>query len=176
MKPGNAVLLLAAHFALLSVLSIGGVNAVMPELHRYVVEVQGWLTDAQFADLFAIAQAAPGPNFLIVGLIGWQVAGLIGAAVAVAAIITPCGLLAFVVSGLWQRFHDTLWRRAVQGGLAPLTVGLVLAAGYVLGRAAIHGWATLAITVATVVLTVTTRIHPLWIFAAAGVIGILGFA
>lgn len=166
----------AVHCVILSLLSIGGINTVIPELHRFVVDVHPWLTDQQFADLFAIAQAAPGPNFFVFCLVGWQIAGFLGAAVGVIALCAPCCLLTFITTRLWQRFHETLARRALQGGLAPLAVGLVLATGYVLSRAAIHGWATAAITLATIVLTLVTRIHPLWLFAVGGVFGVLGFA
>ncbi|HXP31855.1 MAG TPA: chromate transporter [Stellaceae bacterium] len=176
MKASSAWLLITAQFALLSLLSFGGINTVLPEVHRFVVDVHGWLSDSEFADLFAIAQAAPGPNFLIASLIGWQVAGLLGAVGAALGICGPPCILTFFMARLWQRFHGSMWRRALQDGLAPLTVGLVLATGYVLSRAAIHGWVTGAITAATVALTLATRVHPLWLFAVAGVLGIFGLA
>jgi chromate transporter len=102
MSGGNAVVQIALRFSLLSLLSFGGVNVVLPDAHRFVVENQHWLTDQQFADYFAIAQAAPGPNFLMFALIGWQVAGLAGATVAALAIGVPAGTLAFIAGGLWH--------------------------------------------------------------------------
>jgi chromate transporter len=163
---------IAARFTLLSLLSFGGVNVVLPDAHRFVVDTQHWLTDQQFADFFAIAQAAPGPNFLIFALIGWQVAGFSGALVATLAISVPAGTLAFVVGGLWHRFRNAPWRRAVQIGLAPITIGLVFSSAFVLSSAADHDWLTFAITAATAIIALGTDINPLWLFVAAGLIGL----
>ncbi len=176
MKASTPLLQLAAQLALLSLLSFGGVNVVLPDAHRFVVEVHHWLTDQQFADFFAIAQAAPGPNFLMFALIGWQVAGLAGALAATLAIAVPAGTLAYVVGGLWQRFRDKPWRRCVQTGLAPITIGLVFSSGYVLSTAADHDWVTFGVTAATVVITLATDINPLWLFLIAGLLGVIGFA
>jgi chromate transporter len=174
MTPSSPLLQLAAQFALLSLLSFGGVNVVLPEAHRFVVEAHHWVTSQQFADFFAIAQAAPGPNFLMFALIGWQLDGLVGALVATLAIAVPTGTLAYVVGGLWQRFRDQPWRRCMQAGLAPITIGLVFSSGYVLCTAADHDWITFAITAATVVITLATDINPLWLFLIAGSLGIVG--
>ena len=163
---------MAARFALLSLLSFGGVNVVLPDAHRFVVDTQHWLTDQQFADFFAIAQAAPGPNFLMFALIGWQVAGVLGAITATLAIIVPAGTLAFIVGGLWHRFRNAPWRRAVQIGLAPITIGLIFSSAFVLSSAADHDWLTFAITGVTAVVALGTRLNPLWLFALAGVLGI----
>jgi chromate transporter len=164
---------MAARFVLLSLLSFGGVNVILPDAHRFVVDTQHWLTDQQFADFFAIAQAAPGPNFLIFALIGWQVAGALGAITATLAIIVPAGTVAFLVGGLWHRFRNAPWRRAVQTGLAPVTIGLVFSSALVLGAAADHDWFTFAVTVATAVVALGTKLNPLWLFAAAGLLGIV---
>lgn len=174
MKPSSVLLQLTAQFALLSMLSFGGVNVVLPDAHRFVVEVHHWLTDQQFADFFAIAQAAPGPNFLMFALIGWQVGGLVGAVLATLAIVVPSGSLAYIVGGLWQRFRDQPWRRCVQAGLAPITIGLVFSSGYVLSTAADHDWITFGITAMTAVITLATEINPLWLFLVAGALGVFG--
>lgn len=173
MNQGPVLLPMAARFALLSILSFGGVNVVLPDAHRFVVDTQHWLTDQQFADFFAIAQAAPGPNFLIFALIGWHVAGVLGALTATLAIIVPAGTLAFIVGGLWHRFRNAPWRRAMQTGLAPVTIGLVFSSALVLSTAADHDWLTFAVTVATAVIALGTKLNPLWLFAAAGVLGIV---
>jgi len=165
---------LVGQFALLSLLSFGGVNVILPDAHRFVVEVHPWISDQQFADFFAIAQAAPGPNFLMFALIGWQVGGLVGALAATLAIAVPAGTLAYVVGGLWQRFRDQPWRRCMQAGLAPITIGLVFSSGYVLSVAADHSWITLGITAITVVVTLATDINPLWLFLVAGLLGVFG--
>ena len=167
---------LARQFALLSFLAIGGVNALIPEIHRRVVDVQHWLTDADFSQAFAIAQAAPGPNMLIVSVIGWRVDGFTGAVVATLAICAPASVLTFAIAHIWDRFREAPLRAAIQHGLAPVTVGLVLAGGYVLARTADQTWSALAITVVTVGLMLTTRLHPLWLLAAGGALGALGFA
>jgi chromate transporter len=174
MKDEDPTLELAALFAILSFLAIGGGNAVFPEMHRQTVELRHWLTDTQFTDLFAIARASPGPNILVVTMIGWHVDGLKGALVATAALCVPSGMLAYIVSRLWHRFYETRWRRAVQVGLAPVTVGLTFAAGYVLTRAANHSIAAYAITAITVVVALTTKLNPLWIFLIAGIAGAAG--
>lgn len=172
MNQGSVLSQMAARFALLSLLSFGGVNVVLPDAHRFVVDTQHWLTDQQFADFFAIAQAAPGPNFLMFALIGWQVAGVVGAITATLAIIVPAGTLAFIVGGLWHRFRNAPWRRAVQTGLAPITIGLVFSSGFVLSSAADHDWGTFAITAVTAVVALGSGLNPLWLFALAGLLGI----
>ena len=126
----------AIHLALLSLVAVGGVNAIVPELHRQTVEVGQYLTDRQFADLFAIAQAAPGPNVLFATLIGWQLAGWQGALMATAALCVPTCTLTFLFARTWERFKDAPWRVIVQAGLVPVTVGLIAASAFLLARAA----------------------------------------
>ncbi len=164
---------LAQQFALLSFLAIGGVNALIPEIHRRVVENAHWLTDTDFAQAFAIAQAAPGPNMLIVSLIGWKVDGFVGALVCTIAICAPSSALTFAIAHVWDRFRDAPLRKAIQHGLAPVTVGLVLASGFILARTVDHSSIAIGLTAATVVLALATRIHPLWLLAAGAVIGAL---
>ncbi|HKW79447.1 MAG TPA: chromate transporter [Casimicrobiaceae bacterium] len=164
---------LARQFGLLSFLAIGGVNALIPEIQRRVVENAHWLTDADFAQAFAIAQAAPGPNLLIVSLIGWKVDGFLGALVATVAICAPSSALTFAVAHVWDRFRDAPLRRAIQQGLAPVTVGLVLASGFILARTVDHSWLAGALTVATALLVLVTRLHPLWCLVTAAAVGAL---
>ncbi len=174
MKPGDVLPQLALHFALLSLIAVGGAPTIMPEMHRWLVEQEGWMTSAEFANFFAIAQAAPGPNILIVSLIGWKLAGLPGALVSTLAACLPSGALAYGLGQVWHRFRGAPWRAAVQTGLAPLTVGLILATGYILARPADQGIGSVAITTGTVALVMLTRLHPLCVLALAGVIGALG--
>jgi chromate transporter len=171
----SALVDLAADFSLLSLLAVGGATSVLPEMHRSVVEVHRWMSGAQFAELFALAQAAPGPNILVVSLIGWQVAGVSGAAVATAAMCGPSCMLTFAVSRIWQRSREARWQRVVQDGLVPVTVGLLLAGGYLITVSADHSYAAYAITAVSAAFMLATRIHPLWLFAAAGLIGIAGW-
>ena len=165
---------LALSFTVLSRVAVGGVTSVLPEVHRVVVDVNHWMTDVQFAQAFAIAQASPGPNMLVVTIIGWHVAGLPGALVSTVAMITPCATLSYGVGRVGQRFHGAAWRRAVEAGLAPVVVGLTLATGWLLARGASTSWPGYAITAATTVVIVLTRVNPLWLFLIAGVLGVAG--
>jgi chromate transporter len=165
---------LVGNFALLSLLAFGGANAVMPEMHRLAVDRHGWMSDAEFADLFALAQAAPGPNMMIVTLIGLRAAGVAGALAATAAMCTPSSVLTFAVARLVDRFRDSPWRGVLQDGLAPVTVGLVLGSGWVLTRATDHTAVAYALTAAAVVWALATRRSPLWLLAGAAVLGVAG--
>jgi chromate transporter len=165
---------LALRFAVLSLVAVGGMQSVLPEVHRVVVDVNGWMTDAQFTQAYTIAQAAPGPNMLVVTIIGWHVAGFPGALVATGALITPCCTLTFLVARVWQHFHGAAWRRAVERGLAPVTVGLILATGWLLARGASTGWPAMVMTAGTAGLVIFTRVNPLWMFAAGAVLGVAG--
>jgi len=165
---------LAVKFATLSLFAVGGASAVVPEMHRQAVDVQHWMTAQEFAELFAIAQAAPGPNVLIVTLIGWKVAGLAGAAVATCAVCAPSCVLTVLVTSLWQRAAPAPWRTAVQSGLGPITVGLILATAYLLCRAADASWAAIVITLASAMGALRTKQNPLWLLAAGGLLGVLG--
>jgi chromate transporter len=162
------------YFLGLSLMAIGGANAVIPDMHRHLVEAQGWMTGTEFVALTALSQAAPGPNVLIVTLLGWKIAGLSGALAATAAMCVPSSVLTFFFSRFWQRFEQARWRAIVQSGLAPVTVGLILASGYVLTRAADHSGLAYGITGVTAALVLMTRIHPLWLLGLAAVLGYAG--
>jgi chromate transporter len=166
---------LAIGLGLLSLIAIGGINPVLPEIHRQVVEVRGWMSTERFTDLFAIAQGAPGPNILVVTLIGWDAAGLPGAAVATLAVCAPSCALAFLVGGLWHRFRNSCWRIAVQAGLVPVTVGLIGASSWLIARVADTTFTAFAITVVTAACVFSTRLHPILFLAAAAALGAAGF-
>jgi len=166
---------IALRFSVLSLIAVGGVTSILPEVHRVTVDVHHWLTDAEFTQMFAIAQASPGPNMLIVALIGFHVAGLPGALTAAAAICLPSCTLAYLVERLWQRFRGTPLRRAVEAGLAPITIGLMLATGWLVARGAPGmGGVAYAITAVTAALVLFTRVNPLWCLAVAAALGLLG--
>jgi chromate transporter len=170
----NPLWTLASLFAVLSLFAVGGANAAIPEIHRVAVEVMHWMSDKQFADMFAISQMSPGPNVIIVALIGYHVAGFSGAAVAISAMCGPTCVLAFFVARTWDRFKDAHWRMAVQAGLVPVSLGLIGASAFVLARAADHNFYAALITAATAATAFWTRANPLWIFAVAGVLGFAG--
>ncbi|HVN35906.1 MAG TPA: chromate transporter [Casimicrobiaceae bacterium] len=165
---------LTLQFLMLSLLSIGGANAIIPEMHLRAVDVKHWMTDADFSQMFALSQAAPGPNVLIVSLIGWKVAGVTGGVVSMAAMCIPSFVLTYQIARAWDRFRDAPLRIAIERGLAPVTVGLILSSGYVLTRTTDHGAMAYALTGATLVLALATRIHPLWALAVGAGLGAAG--
>lgn len=166
---------LFVYFMTLSLFAVGGANAAIPEMHRVAVETMHWMTDRQFADMFAISQLSPGPNVIIVTLIGYHVAGLTGAAVATVAMCGPTCVMAGLISGVWDRFKNAPWRIAIQTGLIPLSLGLIAASAYLLARVADNNVYSAAITAVTAVVAFTTRINPLWVFAAGGLLGLSGW-
>ncbi len=169
------VLVLAGHLAMLSAISFGGVPAVLPDVRALVVGGQGWLTDREFANFFAIAQAIPGPNMvLMMSFIGWKVAGLPGAFAGGLAIFGPSCTMAFAVHRVWDRFRDAAWQRVIRRGLAPVTIGLIVAGGFVMARAAAAGWSDLVVTGTAAALMLSGRVSPLWILLAAGAAGAVG--
>ena len=170
----SSLLALAAFFAVTSLFAVGGVNSAIPEIHRYAVDVQHWLSARQFADSFALAQLTPGPNLIIVTLIGYHVAGIAGAVVATLAMCTPTSVLAFVVGRASERFKGAAWHGALSRGLVPVTLGLTAASATVIASVADYNWVAAAITLATACVALFMRVHPLWAFAAAALIGALG--
>lgn len=169
------MLQIAFYFALLSLVSVGGIPSVMPEMQRLVVDVQGWMSAAEFTQLFAIAQAAPGPNVLVTALIGWKVAGIAGGLVALGAFCVPAGALAYSIGGFWDRMRDAPWRKTFQRALIPVTVGFVVSGGYVLATPQGPEWKSALIALASAAVLYATRFNPLWILAGGGVLGFLLF-
>jgi chromate transporter len=161
-------------FAVLSLLAFGGANAIIPEMHRKAVDISHWMTNAEFASLFAIAQATPGPNILFVTLIGYHVAGFVGAVVSTIALCTPCCTLTFLVFRVWDRFKERPWRAAIQTGLTSVTIGIVAASALIIATAAGKNLAAVAITAATAGFAYFTRLNPMLALAAGGVLGALG--
>jgi chromate transporter len=172
---GNPVLTLALTFGVMSLFAVGGANSAVPEMHRVAVDVHHWLTDKQFADVFAISQLSPGPNVLIVTLIGYAVAGLGGALVATLAMCLPTALLAYGVSRFLGRRSHARWPAIVQAALVPLSIGLMAASGLVLGLASDRTWVAALVTVGAAVLASLTRLNPLWLLATGGLLGFAGF-
>jgi chromate transporter len=169
---GDILITLAVQFAIMSLLAFGGANAVVPEIHRQAVELRSWMNDREFTDMFAISQAAPGPNVMLVTLIGYHVAGLAGAIVTTLAMCGPTAVLAHFLGRTWDRFKDAPWRMAVQAGLVPISVGLVGASAIVLTRAADHSLVAVIITAVTAVTAYWTRWNPLWLIGVAGLVGL----
>jgi chromate transporter len=164
---------LALYFGLLSLISVGGMPSVMPEMQRFVVDVKGWLTPGEFLQAFAVGQAAPGPNILIASLIGWKVAGIPGAVVALAAICGPAAVLAWWVADLWERFKDSPWRKAIQRAISPVVVALILSSGFIIATPGSPDWRMWLIAGASAAAMLATKLNPLWMLAGGGVLGAL---
>jgi chromate transporter len=171
---GGTLVLLAGYFAMMSLLAIGGGNAAVPDMHRLVVEVMHWMSDRQFADMFAIAQVTPGPNVLIVTMIGYHVAGLAGALVTTLAMCGPSCAFAYVMGKVWERFKQARWRVVIQAGMFPISIGLIGATAVVVTRATAASIGAVALIVVTAAITFKLRLNPLWIFAAAALLGLAG--
>ena len=172
----NATLVaLAAIFGQLSLLAFGGGNTILPEMQRQVVEVHHWMPASEFSALFALAQAAPGPNMMVVTLVGWHVAGWAGMLVTSIAKFGPSSLVTIAVLHAWDRFKDRPWRRIAQKGLVPVTAGLVAASAVLIAKASDPSWIAWAITGVCAALAFRTRIHPLWLLGAGSLIGLTGF-
>jgi chromate transporter len=160
---------LAIVFAPLSLFSIGGGGALVAEIEHQAVTVHGWTTPREFADLFAISRAAPGPGTMLAALIGWRVAGVPGAVAASLALYLPSSLLAYGAVRLWRRWRSSPWQSAVERGLAPIAAGLVLAGGIAVLRVAAGGAAAWAAAIAATALILRwPGLHPLTFFAAGG--------
>ncbi|MGD9762324.1 MAG: chromate transporter [Candidatus Binatia bacterium] len=165
---------IAVVFGSLSLVSVGGGNTVLPSVHRAAVHDNHWMEDRQFADIYAIAEAAPGPSSMIVSLVGLKAGGVLGALVAVVAILGPSSALMYAASRTWERFRDADWRIAFERGMGPVTLGLLFASGLTVVRSADQGLVAYAITAVTCYAMVRTKISPLVLMAAAGVLGAFG--
>ena len=138
MMPDNprTLLALVLVFSPLSLLSIGGGASLLAEMEHQSVAVHAWTTPREFADLFAISRAAPGPGTMLSALIGWKAAGWAGAIVATVALYLPSSLLVYGAARLWGRWRGSAWHTAVERGLAPIAAGLILSGGIAVLRVA----------------------------------------
>lgn len=159
-------------FSVLSLVAIGGANAVLPEMHRQLVELHGWLDDATFSQLYALAQAAPGPNILVASVMGWRIAGAGGMAAATFGMLVPAAILAWYVAGLMHRLRGAAWLKPAQGGLVPVAIGLILAAGITMAEAShSHGVMPIIVVAISTLFVWQTNYSPLWVLAGGGVLG-----
>jgi len=159
---------LLAVFAPLSFLTVGGGQSVVADIHRQSVGVHGWMSDAQFLDLFALSRITPGPGSLLVTLVGWQVAGVWGALVASAAIFLPSSVLVYGLARVWSRYRGRPIIRAVESGLAPVAAGMILAASCTVLRAAEGGIWAWSVAAASTLVLMRTRVNPLLMLALGG--------
>jgi chromate transporter len=164
------------HFAMLSLLAIGGAITTAPDMQRYVVGERGWLSDAQFTSSVAIAQAAPGPNVLFVAVVGWNIAGLAGVAATLAGSLLPSATLALAANRLGDTRRDSRGMRAFSAGMAPLTLGLLLATGWILTEPVRHSLGAMLLLPFTVLMLLKTRLGPIWLVAVGAAVGAFGWA
>ncbi len=164
------------HFMLLSMLAVGGAITTLPDMQRYLVNQQGWMSAADFTTSVAIAQAAPGPNILFVALMGWHVAGLGGLVAAMVGIMGPSSIVALGVGRYRQRRADSRAMRAFTAGLTPLTLGLLLSTGWVLTDPTRHQPAAVALVLVTVTVAASSKLSPMWLIALGAVVGALASA
>jgi chromate transporter len=159
------------HFATLSLEAVGGGTAVLPEMQR-VMETDYGMKPEEFTKIYSLGQLAPGPNMSMVVVLGYHVAGYLGALIVLFAFFVPASILTFLIGRIWARAGDSPWRRAVQDGLAPISIGLMLAGVYALARTATTTWITGAIALVMVVLMLRTKINPVLFVIACGVVGV----
>jgi chromate transporter len=168
------LLALASVFGKVGLIAVGGVITVLPEIQHEVVDIHHWMDARTFAGLFALAQASPGPNMLVVTLVGWRVAGLAGAVVASTALMAPPAVLAFAMGSIWRRFRGLRALAVVQAGLTCVTVGLIAAAALLLVENAVSTvGAGILLAIASAV-TMFTRLNPMWLLLVGAVVGALG--
>ena len=170
---------LFTHFLVLSLLAVGGAITTVPDMHRYIVAEHHWISDAQFTSSIAIAQAAPGPNVLFVAVLGWNVAGPMGAFATMAGILLPSTVLSLAATRWGSQRRETRGVRAFTSGLIPLTLGLLLATGFVLALPYVevpaHRWGALGLIAVTTAVMLRTRLSPMWLVALGAAAGMLGW-
>jgi chromate transporter len=175
MSDPSAPIALTAHLTLVSSISFGGFPTVLPDVRNFVVATHRWMTDREFANFFAIAQSIPGPNqVLMMSFVGWRVWGFPGAVASAFATFGPPCAIYFAGYRLWERFRASPWQRVVRLGLVPVTMGIVIASGAVMARAADTGWRTATVTMAAAAITLATRFNPMWTLLAGAALGGLG--
>ena len=174
---------LFSHFMQLSLMAIGGAITTTPDIHRYLVDEQAWLTDAQFNSAIAIAQAAPGPNVLFIALMGWNVGlvahGWMGALAAMAGafmgILLPSSLLTFAITRWMRSNHKRLGVQAFKAGLVPVTLALLVSTAYILTSANDKpaDWPFWVLSVLAALVVWRTKVHLLWLLALGAIVGAL---
>ena len=174
-----------SHYLMLSLLSIGGAISTLPDMHRYLVDQNHWLSEAQFNASVAIAQAAPGPNVLFIALLGWNVglntgsvwAGLLGMSIAMVGILLPSTTLTYTAARWGHKNRDLRAVRAFKLGMSPIVIGLLLATGWIMAGAhhmLSQDWPIWLLTAACALLVWRTKMHLLWLLGAGAVLGWFG--
>jgi chromate transporter len=172
------LLALTLHFMLLSLLAVGGAITTAPDMQRYVVLDNGWITPGQFSASIAIAQAAPGPNVLFVAVIGWNIAGLPGVAATLFGCLLPSTVLTLCFVRWGARRRESRALRAFTTGMAPLTLGLLAATGWVLAEPFVREptqlTGALALVAVTLIVMLSSKLSPMWLVALGAAVGAFG--
>ncbi|OYY18432.1 MULTISPECIES: chromate transporter [unclassified Polynucleobacter] len=161
---------LALSFSLLSLLAVGGGTAVLPEMQSLLSHQFG-IDHTQFVHIYSIGQLAPGPNMLMVLVIGYQLAGLLGAGIVLFSFFLPSSILCFYIGRLWNRFGESPWRRTIQNALEPISIGLMASGVYAVGKASIVDGITAALALVSFYLILRTKINPVWVILGSGGFG-----
>lgn len=159
-------------FSLLSLLAVGGGTAVLPEMQTLLAHNFG-ISHTQFVHIYSIGQVAPGPNMLMVLVIGYQVAGLLGAAVVMFSFFLPSSILCFYAGRLWERFGENPWRRSLQDALEPISIGLMSSGVFAVAKASIVNPITLGLALITLYLILRTKINPVFVILGSGAVGLI---
>ena len=168
----NHLLLLALNFSLLSLLAVGGGTAVLPEMQTLLAQ-QFDIDHLQFVHIYSIGQIAPGPNMLMVLVIGFQVAGLLGAGVVLLSFFLPSSILCFYAGRIWDRFGESPWRRSIQNALEPISIGLMASGVYAVAKSSIVSPITLALALISLYFILKTKINPVFVILGSGMLGFL---
>ncbi|MBM4264694.1 MAG: chromate transporter [Deltaproteobacteria bacterium] len=173
MARGDLVALFLHSLALWCI-SVGGPSTILPEFHRYLVQANQLLTNVQFVELYTLAQAAPGPNFMYATLMGWQLAGWTGATLMTLAVLLPTMTFALMLGRMNQSHPNATIVNVIKRGLTPITIGLMLASSTILIRAVSHNWRSYLLALLTIAAVLRTSWNPLWLLAVGALAGMLG--
>jgi chromate transporter len=165
---------MALHYMLFAAIAVGGLGSVIPEIQRYVVEQNGWFTARQFGEIYALSQVIPGPNVMIVTMMGWLVSSWQGAIVVTIALFTPGSIIASLVIRAGANDPQSRGAQAVRKGLAPMVIGLSMSTAWIMLCTIMGEWQGVVLTLATVICVLRTKLNPLWLIGAGAVMGVLG--
>src|SRR5271170_7961391 len=173
MTQGYKLIQLAGVFALLSVVAVGGGTAVLPEMKHMTVNTYHWVTANQFRDIYSLGQVAPGPNMLMVMVIGYRLSGAAGAAVVALAFFLPDCILTLFANRMWLRYEDSPWRKAIQQGMAPVSIGLMLSGTYSIARLSLFNTAGAVIAAVTMAVLLWRHVNPVIMIGTGGLVYLL---
>lgn len=162
-------------FGYLSILTVGGGMAAFPEMKTLTVDVFHWVTERQLVQLYSIGQMAPGPNMMVIAAIGEWVAGPMGALAVTLAFFLPSGMLTWWAGRTWMHLSDWPWRASIQRALGAVSIGLLLAGALSIAKAAVVGWAGVAIAATVFVILMLTNMNPVPLMALAAIAGVFLF-